>query len=183
MSSTKRYLLLRNQLLNHGVMLGIFIFLIICIAAYFQFQSHLEDKRNQLLTIVKLQASLMTSVASFDAMHSQTDQPQGAVAATLSQVYSALQNFQDFRETGEIVIGQDVNNTLHLFNSGQKNFESRMVIDPEKQGGIAEAMRLVLQQKTGTIIAPDYRKVTVLAAYTWMEPLQVGWLSRWIDWN
>lgn len=173
-----RYMLLRNQMLKNGLVLGILMLMILAIPSYVRYRAEIENTSSQLLSIVKLEANIIEAVAKFDAQHVAGDYPQGPEAATLSQLYQALENFKGFGKTGELVVGHIKDGKLNFFHSGLKEYSSILKIDLSKQSGIAEPLRLAIQKKTGVIMAKDYRHVTVLAAYTWIPSINTGLVAK-----
>ena len=70
------------------------------------YQAAFEEEREHLVDNVQIQARLMEAVARFDARYSQRDHPDGAVAATLSQIEDAYSRGTHFGKSGAFVIGQ-----------------------------------------------------------------------------
>ncbi|MDH5446152.1 MAG: PAS domain S-box protein [Gammaproteobacteria bacterium] len=178
MKSITRYMLLRNQMYKNGLLLAILVIVLMAIPSYLRYQSEVDNTSSQLLEMIRLNASLIESVAKFDAQFSEADHPQGAAAATLSQLFPALDKYKGFGKTGELVVGQLTNEQLNLYHTGLREFSRQIRIDLEEQAGYAEPMRLALQMKTGTVVAMDYRPAKVIAAYTWVPSLQLGLVAK-----
>ena len=132
-----------------------------------------EQQRSQLTATAKSQAKLIASVAKFDSQFSQSDNINGAVGATLSQLRDAHLEKQSFGKSGEFLFGKIENEKIHFllpyrFKVAEKDKGKSYWL--KLGSSYAEPMQLALAGKAGTIIARDYRGVNVLAAY---EPVNV----------
>ena len=64
-----------------------------------------EEERAHLVETARSQARLMEAVARFDLVHS-LDYPEGAIAATISQIRDAHEKYLGFGETGEFTLAR-----------------------------------------------------------------------------
>lgn len=146
----------------------IFIMVVICItvnlcSAVSLYYSSYERSQDHLLLLVKNQMSLIDSVSRFDAQYSQNDHPQGAIGATLSQVFDAYDQSSGFGETGEYLVGHRLGDKIeidfHQRNNDQKNLQINF------SSLEATPLRRALKGTTDIFIGPDYLNNIVIAAY------------------
>ena len=140
------------------------------------FRTALVEERARLVETAKSQARLIEAVARFDAKYS-TDFPQGARAATLSQIVDAHAHYQGFGKTGEFTLSRREGDDI-VFLLSHRHSD---VLTPKPvafDSGLAEPMRLALSGRSGTIIGLDYRGATVLAAYEPVQELGLGIVAK-----
>ncbi len=140
------------------------------------FRTALTEERARLVETARSQARLIEAVARFDAKHS-TDFPEGARAATLSQIVDAHAHYQGFGKTGEFTLSRREGDDI-VFLLSHRHSD---VLTPKPlpfDSGLAEPMRLALSGRFGTIIGLDYRGVTVLAAYEPVQELGLGIVAK-----
>ena len=146
----------------------IIIMVIICItvnlcSAIFLYYSSYERSQDHLLLLVKNQVSLINSVSRFDAQYSQDDHPQGAIGATLSQVFDAYNQSEGFGESGEYIVGHRVGDQIEIvFRQRDK---AKQNIQLNFSSVDATPFRQALNGTSGMFIGPDYLNNTVIAAY------------------
>jgi hypothetical protein len=153
------------------------VVLIVTVASFSMlFRTALAEERARLVETARSQARLIEAVARFDAKYSN-DFPQGARAATLSQIVDAHAHYQGFGKTGEFTLSRREGDDI-VFLLSHRHSE---VLTPKPvpfDSGLAEPMRLALSGRSGTIIGLDYRGVTVLAAYEPMQELGLGIVAK-----
>ena len=140
------------------------------------FRTALAEERARLVETARSQARLIEAVARFDAKYS-TDFPQGARAATLSQIVDAHAHYQGFGKTGEFTLSRREGDDI-VFLLSHRHSD---VLTPKPvpfDSGLAEPMRLALSGRSGTIIGLDYRGETVLAAYEPVQELGLGIVAK-----
>jgi len=154
------------------------------------YNAHYVDELEDLSSTVVTQARIMESVARFDALHSQTDHPDGARGATLSQITNAYRSIQEFHETGEFVLAQRRDDEIVFllpprFPTDTLNFllPSRLPTDTLNEtvqwsSDLAEPMRRALRRESGTMVGLDYRGKRVLAAYAHIDVLDLGLVAK-----
>lgn len=122
-----------------------------------------EEERSRLIETAKSQARLIEAVARFDQVYSR-DYPDGAVAATLSQVRDAHANYRGFGKTGEFTLSKRVGDEI-VFLLSHRHFDLDNPRPVSWNSRLAEPMRRALSGESGTVVGLDYRGATVLAAY------------------
>jgi len=153
------------------------VVLIVTVASFSMlFRTALAEERARLVETARSQARLIEAVARFDAKYSN-DFPQGARAATLSQIVDAHAHYQGFGKTGEFTLSRREGNDI-VFLLSHRHSE---VLTPKPvpfDSGLAEPMRLALSGHSGTVVGLDYRGVTVLAAYEPVQELGLGIVAK-----
>ncbi len=141
------------------------------------YRTAFDEERTNLLEIATGQARFMEAVARFDAVHSRDAHPNGAVAATLSQIADAKQHHQGFGKTGEFVIARrDGDRIVFLFPYRHGDGG-----DPDPvpwASELAGPMRLALSGEEGTTVGLDYRGEVVLAAHAPVAVLDFGVVAK-----
>jgi hypothetical protein len=153
------------------------VVLIVTVASFSMlFRTALAEEKARLVETARSQARLIEAVARFDAKYSN-DFPQGARAATLSQIVDAHAHYQGFGKTGEFTLSRREGDDI-VFLLSHRHSD---VLTPKPVpfgSGLAEPMRLALSGRSGTIIGLDYRGVTVLAAYEPVQELGLGIVAK-----
>ncbi len=141
----------------------VLIFLVTIIVSFHLYNVAIKEEKNRLVETAQSQARLIEAVGRFDSVESR-DFNGGSVAATLSQIVDAHNNYMGFGMTGEFTMAmREGDNIVFLLSHRHGN---QIIPDPIPfDSKIAEPMRLALSGKSGTIIGLDYRGVVVLAAY------------------
>ena len=143
----------------------------------FLYDAYFEQQRERLIELSQSQARLIEAVAAFDSQYSGQDVSGGAVAATLSQIRDAHKNYTGFGETGEFVLARLKNGMMEFLVSHRADgLESPDPIPFDQE--MAEPMRRALSGMSGTVIGPDYRGETVLAAYEPVAVLNMGIVTK-----
>ena len=146
------------------------------------YRAAFAEERARLVELVQSQARLIEAVARFDAEFSQTDHPEGAAAATLGQVVEANKNYQGFGESGEFVLGKRDGNMIVFLLDHREYSDDHPA--PHRHAPIpfdsrvGEPMRRALTGQSGTVIGPDYRGITVLAAHEPVAVLNLGLVAK-----
>ncbi len=96
---------------NRRILLLILIMVVITVitsgvALGVLYDTAFEEKRRDLVHTARSQARLMEAMARFDRKFSQRDHPQGAAAATISQIVDAHESYEWFGETGEFTLAR-----------------------------------------------------------------------------
>ena len=134
------------------------------------YRAAFEQQRSQLTATAQSQSKLIEAVAKFDNKNSDN-----AAGATLSQIRNAHSEGQSFGRSGEFLFGKIEGESIHFlfpyrFKLSEKNKNNGL----KTGGSYAEPMQLALSGKSGTIIARDYRGKEVLAAYEYIDMLNLG---------
>ncbi len=136
-----------------------------------------EEERARLTDTVKVQARLMEAVARFDSQFSQYDHPEGAAAATISQIKDALENFTGFGETGDFLLARGQGEMIvFILTRRHQNVDEPKPVPFDSD--LAEPMRRALLGRSGSLVGPDYRGKTVLAAYEPVAVLKLGVVAK-----
>ncbi|MBN2082795.1 response regulator [bacterium] len=142
------------------------------------YRTALAMERKRLTQTVESQVLLIGSVARFDAIYSQEDNPGGAAGATISQLRDAYQQFQWFDETGEILIARATEDHSIEYLNEPRHLDaqsgSRIPTDP----GHNLPMSRALAGESGNMVARDYRDKLVLASYAPVPDLGIGLVAK-----
>lgn len=149
------------------------------------YKAALKQQSQQLLVTTTTNAHLIESVARFDQSLNLNDQPQGYISATLSQVKSSQTNMDGFGKTGEFIFAKRVDNQMvFLFKTRHstplnsiKTTEDGIMTVPITDSHTVP-MQHALNGESGTIVAPDYRGKTVIAAYAPIKVLNYGLVAK-----
>jgi len=100
-----------------------------------------------------------------------------ALSATLAQLRDINSRFAGFGRTGEFALGRrEGDSIIYLLNQrhpGPRRTEAIPFTGPN-----GEPMRRALSGRTGTVVGPDYRGVTVLAAYAPVNAFGMGVVAK-----
>ena len=169
MTDTKRIILLIG-------LLAVIMLTVTGVTIGLLYGAAIREERVRLVDTAKSQARLMESVARFDAAYPQI-YPDGPVAATISQVLDAHEQYEGFGDTGEFTLARrEGDNIAFLLSHQRAGVEQRDPIPFAAK--LAEPMRRALSGLSGTIIGPDYRGVVVLAAYEPVAELDLGIVAK-----
>jgi len=142
------------------------------------YQAAFEQQRRRLIAVAQTQARLIESVARFDQKYS--NYPAGARAATLSQINEAheMLHYHGLGDTGELVLAELREGAIHLIfaHPSLAGQETTEVIVPEEHR--AEPLWRALSGQSGSMVALDYRRVRVLAAYEPVAVLDLGIVAK-----
>lgn len=141
------------------------------------YQTAYERHQIDLVHMLQVKANLINAVGRFDALHSQNDHPNGAFAATLSQVIDANLKQGGFGDSGEFVLGHADNDHI-AFLLPSRHFENQISAPIAMNSEQAAPMRMALAGQKGLIKGVDYRGVTVLAAYTPLDQSGFGLVAK-----
>lgn len=162
MREYKRVLLLVLIMTAVAVSIGGFAVLIL-------YETAIGEERQRLVDAATSQARLIEAIARQEqSVHRSADE---ARAAALSQVFDSL-----------AALGRSSRRAEYLLGERQGDEIVFLPLDrPEGQSGplpfasdAAEPMRRALSGESGSMIGPDYRGVTVLAAYEQVAVLDLG---------
>jgi PAS domain S-box-containing protein len=129
-----------------------------------------QTMRASLSETVAIQARLIEAVARFDEEHTAGQDPAAARAATLSQVAEAVRTMPPIGRTGEFVVGVRQDDLIHFVGGHRPAHPA----DRDHDDPIGRAVR----GESGTAIGPDFRGVSVLAAYRHIPALDIGIVAK-----
>ncbi len=145
------------------------------------YQTAFEEARARLTETAHSRARLMESVAAHN-IEQYGGHPGKAFEVTLSQVRVAHRRFEGFGESGEFTLAKrDGNQIIFLLRHRHGGLERPGRVSFHQDLGddhLAEPMRRALSGQSGTVIAPDYRGVTVLAAHEPVSVLHLGVVAK-----
>ena len=145
------------------------------------YHTAIDQHRLRLVEIAKSQARLIESIARFDSEFSGDDHPEGAEAATLSQVAAAHSQFEGFGETGEFTLARREQDQI-VFILSRRHLKLETPEPIPFDGEWAEPMQHALSGESGVLTGLDYRGEKVLAAYEPVSILNLGLVAK-IDTN
>jgi len=133
------------------------------------YRTALVEQEHRLIDAVRTEARIIEAVASYQLDH-EAD-PANAEAATLAQIRDAQERLHKgvLHNTGEFILARRRGDDIAFV--WRRHGED--IDKPESipfQSTLAEPMRRALSGHSGSMIGPDYRGTTVLAAY---EPVAV----------
>lgn len=147
------------------------------ISVWTLYRVSLNAEKVRLVGVAQAQAHLLEAIARFDQQFSDEDHPDGARAATLTQVLDAFEHYEGFGETGEFVLAERYGEEISFLASRRRHGSAHDHTVPWKSE-LAEPMRRALLGQSGTIAASDYVGVTVLAAYEPIAILNLGLVAK-----
>lgn len=123
------------------------------------------------------QELLIEAIVRTVARFKPGDETGNAQASILDEILGSHLKIEGFGETGEIVIGKRKGEQIVLLHY-QENKEGEYLPPVDFQSKLAEPMRRALSGESGTIVGPDYDGIPVLAAYEYLESLDLGIVAK-----
>lgn len=136
----------------------------------------LKTQTSQLSSLNNSLASLIDSVAKFDAKYNSDLYANGSAEATLNQIRDAMRFEPGFEGTGEFVLGKVDNGKIKFLLPSR--FDGELPASVPLLGDKAEPMRRALAGESGVITDKDYLSRTVFAAYTSINSLSLGLVTK-----
>jgi len=142
------------------------------------YQAAFEEERQRLVDLARGQARLMEAVARFDAGHSGAPDPQAPpFSATLSQLADAHERYRGIGTTGEFTLARrQADRIVFLLSRRRHDRDGPQPVTWD--GSLAEPTRRALKGQSGSLVGPDYRGVTVLAAHEPVALLNLGMVAK-----
>ncbi|MBT3266506.1 PAS domain S-box protein [Candidatus Poribacteria bacterium] len=140
------------------------------------YRASFDQQRERLTEVVRSRARLMEAIARFDIEYS-ADVPGGSFDATLYQIRQAHMRFEGFGQTGEFTLAKrEADQIAFLLDHRHGGLASPAPVG--FSSSLAEPMRRALLGQSGTVVGPDYRGETVLAAYEPVGALDLGVVAK-----
>lgn len=136
-----------------------------------------DQQRARLVEIAQSNARLIDAIARFDKQRGADDVPREPFAATMAKLTEAHRHFAGFGETGEFTLARREGDEIVFLLSHRHHDLDRLRPVPW-DSDLAAPMRQALSGESGTLIGPDYRGATVLAAYESAPELGVGVVAK-----
>ncbi|MHC5025757.1 MAG: response regulator [Planctomycetota bacterium] len=137
----------------------------------------LDQARIGLAETVRSQTRLIEAVARFDR-ESGVVHSDGATAATISQIVDAHARSEGIGATGEFTLGRLEGDDIRYLLDRRHQVPAGYERIPMEETSLGEPMRRALNGESGTLIGPDYRGETVLAAYEPIGELRLGLVAK-----
>jgi len=135
----------------------------------------MNEERERLLETARSQARLIEAVARYDA--AQFGGGTEATEATISQIVDAHREYEAVGETGEFTLARlEDGQIVFLLSHHHLGLSTPEAVPFDAE--LAEPMRRALRGESGTVIGPDYRGATVLAAYEPVAELGLGIVAK-----
>jgi hypothetical protein len=169
MSETRRVFLLIVIMTAVSVVFGI-------VSIAMLYQAAFREEEARLGEMAASQARMIEAIARFGKEH-DPDYPKAAEEAVLSQVIDAHGRYRSASKTGEFTLAKrEGNEMVFLVSHRRGHLQERESIAFVSE--LAEPMRRALSGLSGTLVGPDYRGVTVLAAHEPVAELGLGIVSK-----
>ncbi len=156
---------------------------VVALAIVILYHTAFEQRREELVGIVKFHARILEAMARFDRAHFPIEGIDHAKtccgstrAAAMSKLSAAHEDFPGFGNTGEFTLGFR-DGAYILFELSWRHTDDGCDLIPW-DGDLAEPMRRALSGKSGTVVALDYRGETVLAAHEPVAVLDLGVVAK-----
>jgi len=143
------------------------------------YRAAFNEEKARLVETAQSQARLIEAIARFNVAHQKKGHPHlgSPGEATLSQIIDAHEHYAGFGKTGEFTLSRKEGNNI-VFLLRHRHYDLDKPKPVPFDSNIAEPMRLALSGKSGTVIGPDYRGETVLAAYEPVGELDLGIVAK-----
>jgi len=134
-----------------------------------------EEERLHMIESAKSQARLIEAIARFDEKVKKNSHE--ARQSTIHQIRDAHSKYRGFGKTGEFTLSTKENDQI-IFLLNHRHYDLNNPKPVPWNSKLAEPMRRALSGKSGTVVGPDYRGKTVLAAYEPLAGLNMGIVSK-----
>jgi len=136
------------------------------------YQATFEQQRDRLARMVMHRASILKTVAGFDAELPEGEHRGVAGLTEVGELVEVYKHFATFGTTGEFTLARRAGDQIvWLLRSGEADAGQ---LPPTTFGSeVGQPMQRALSEESGTMVGLDYRGERVLAAY---EPVpEIGW--------
>ncbi|MCR4376630.1 MAG: PAS domain S-box protein [Rhodospirillales bacterium] len=157
----------------HMVMLAYVMVLVTALSVFGGLYLHYNASLGQLrVTLLESITSQVAMINQFTTLKQKQSNQSDAVMRQL-MIDDVLQINRRRLGIGEYTIAEIADEKIH-FLLRQHFWDQKSLGVIPIASSLAEPMRLALAGRTGTVIGPDYRSVEVLAAYGYVDQLDIG---------
>lgn len=162
-----------------GILIAV-ISSVTAVAIFSLYNTSILQLRERLREMAQSHARLIEVLANHELrFESKTRRMPGhgsAFDATLEQVKAAYGQFEPAGRTGEFVLGlRDGDSIIQLLHSSDHQAADAIADD---DAPLAVPMKRALRGESGTMVGPDYRGVTVVAAYEPVAAFGLGVVAK-----
>lgn len=152
---------------------------------YILYNTALKEHKVQLMATVSSNAQLIEAIARYNSSHRIADYPNNTANAVLEQIRDSQMHFTGIGETGEFVLASRTGDqivfllpTRHKITHTNAKATDQGYLSLPMNSQNALPMQQALRGKSGTMIALDYRKEMVIAAYAPITELGYGMVAK-----
>ncbi|SCA56000.1 putative Histidine kinase [Candidatus Terasakiella magnetica] len=143
------------------------------------YDKEFEHERARLIEIVQSRSEMIGAVAKYDQIEGKKLGKSNAQSQqdTLKQIREAHSRFKGFGQTGEFTLGKIVNGQIVFLlrhRHQEKDHKHQMVFSTSE----AQPMRAALKKQSGIMEGYDYRGQKVLAAYEYIDAMDMGIVAK-----
>ena len=169
----------RTTLLS--VIFTVAVLVVAAVTIMLLYHTALSQEAARLEEVARSEARTIEAVARHEAKYSHlmlAESGHGdARDATLAQLRDANERFGGFGRTGEFTLARRQGDSI-VYLLSQRNQATEAAKTLPFNGSRGEPMRRALSGLAGTVIGPDYRGVTVLAAYEPVGAFGMGVVAK-----
>ncbi len=145
------------------------------------YRHDIREHRELLQVTAQSQARMFETIASHEAEVAGILRGAGldndSAAWTMSQIMGAHGHYEGFGETGEFTLARRDGNRI-VFALRHRHGDVEHPVPVAFDSDLAEPMRRALKGLSGTVVGPDYRGETVLAAHEPVAILNMGIVAK-----
>ena len=157
------------------------VFVVAAVTIGLLYRTSLSQETARLEEVAHSQARMIEAIARHEAKYSPLEPAESArgdaLASTLAQVRDANERFTGFGHTGEFSLARREGDSIVYLLTQRHPGSTRTMAIPFN-GTKGEPMRRALSGLSGTVVGPDYRGVTVLAAYEPVSEFGLGIVAK-----
>lgn len=153
------------------------IVVVTIVSIWLLYATAFAQQTNRLVEVAHSQARLIETIIEHEIRNDKDTNHTSAASSALAQIIQAHAKFEGFGETGEFTLGETVGGQIKFLLS-HRHYDMDKLKPVPMASALAEPMRRALQQKSGTIVALDYRGVAVLAAHEPVAGMNWGIVAK-----
>jgi PAS domain S-box-containing protein len=147
------------------------------LSTWFFYQAAFDEQKIWLMEIAKSQAQITERIAKYSLKTHPGPHIEGNEDQALSHVLNVFHSFKGLGPTGEFLLAKkDGEMIVFLYQNNVRGFGKPRPVSVHS--GLAEPMRRALNGQSGNMVGPDYRGITVLAAYEPVSGLNYGVVAK-----